>query len=87
MDIDKLKGVFTMNNINTKEINVTPEEAAELLNYCMLHTMIQASDIARYFQNKELQEKNYCDYLDVFCCLFNAGRIQGIREERAKRNR
>ena len=78
MRIDKLKVVPL----------VTPEEAIKLMNTRTIADMYITEEIEKSFKNLE---REVCDPIwekfRLFALIWNAGRIQGIREERRKRNR
>ena len=60
---------------------ITPAEAVDLFGYSEF-TMI-GSDVGYAYLESRNRER--IDLSAAFCCIWNAGRIQGIREERRAR--
>lgn len=74
-----------------KKINITPEEALRVMKYAKAPAVENALDIAEnYFTRYKISKaKTEKDQKVVFnallLTLYNAGRIDGIRSERARR--
>lgn len=67
-----------------KELLVTVEEAVELASYLDVTDEMQAEEIYKAYMTT--CEKSPLLLKEFVCAvLFNAGRIQGIREERARK--
>ena len=60
---------------------ITPAEAVDLFGYSE-PTLIGADTAYAYIESRKGER---IDLSDTFCCIWNAGRIQGIREERRAR--
>lgn len=60
---------------------ITPEEAVDLFGYSEF-TMIGPDVGYAYIESRNRER---IDLTATFCCIWNAGRIQGIREERRAR--
>lgn len=61
---------------------VSPQEAVRLAEYRSIKDIYIAVDIAKEYKDKGIvQELTW-----LFGTIWNAGRIQGIREERARRS-
>ena len=64
---------------------VAPEEALRLLGECTFEDGRTVSQLVSHFQvNGAKARAAFGDYA-LYIMLWNAGRVQGIREERAKR--
>lgn len=61
---------------------VTPKEAVRLSEYRSIKDIYIAVEIAKEYKATGIVQ----DLTWVFGTIWNAGRIQGIREERAKRS-
>ena len=64
---------------------VTPEEALRLLGECTFADSRMVSQFVKYFQANGARERAAFGDYALYIMLWNAGRIQGIREERIKR--
>lgn len=63
---------------------ITPEEAMELSMFVTVDKFVMGNDIAVLFCDEKPLTKGSAPFL--FGTVFEAGRIQGIREERRKKN-
>lgn len=79
--------------MNTKLL-IDPKEAVKMLSYTFVHDVKAAKDIKEAFYEeksaeiaKAFNKPEEIDWysLEMWACLFNAGRVQGIREERLRR--
>lgn len=64
---------------------ITPEEALRLLGECTFGDGRMVSQFVKYFQTNGARERAAFGDYALYIMLWNAGRIQGIREERIKR--
>lgn len=64
---------------------VTPEEALRLLGECTFADSRRVSQFVKYFQTNGARERAVFGDYALYIMLWNAGRVQGIREERIKR--
>ena len=75
--------------MNKTQILVTPQEAVKLSNILTLDIHHIVNDIAVEFQNAQSAEDMEKDprfySLWLMSAVWNAGRVQGIREERRKK--
>lgn len=65
-----------------KDPLITPEEAYRIFWKTSFLTMTRAMEIADY-----CEQHNDTSIVSILGCIWNAGRVQGIREERQKRRR
>ncbi len=76
--------------MNKTQILVTPQEAVKLSNILQFDIQHIVNDIAIEFQNNQSAEDMQKDpqfySLWLMSAIWNAGRVQGIREERKKKN-
>lgn len=63
---------------------VTPEEAITLFDMASCTTVYIAAEIARAFTDEEARCGRQASVYALCGCIWNAGRIQGIREERRR---
>ena len=63
---------------------VTPEEAITLFDMASCMTVYIAADIARAFADAKARCGRQMSVFALYGCIWNAGRIQGIREERRR---
>lgn len=67
---------------------VTPKEAIKLVNTRTIEDMYITEKIEEAFENRELKTNDpIWEKFRLLAAIWNAGRVQGIREERRKRNR
>lgn len=64
---------------------VTPVEALALFDKSNCLTMIYGTEVAKAYADAEAQKERHADATDLFGCVWQAGRVQGIREERKRR--
>ena len=65
---------------------ITPEEAITLFEYTTLDEMHIAKSLYDIFEERKMKGSDvYWNLLTLLTFLYITGRIQGIREERAKR--
>lgn len=71
------------------QLLITPEEAVQLSEHTLLH--YNALDFAKSSEAAFNEIYPDCDPLFLYFCIINAvfeaGRVQGIREERQRRNK
>ena len=66
---------------------ITPGETVKLYGYSYPSQSEAAVDIYKAFVEDRLSKFHYVESISTICAVFNAGRIAGIREERAKRKK
>lgn len=70
---------------------VTKEEIEQLAEYAWMYSSGHAINIANHYRAVLEERFSDCDPLfDYYCIInavFEAGRVQGIREERQRRNK
>lgn len=81
-----------MNGVKLPPVMIEPQEAIALFGYAKTEEMQRAMDLYEtYIEAKEVSCKPLWDLLDlwdlmsVLSFVYDTGRVQGIREERAKR--
>lgn len=62
---------------------ITPQEAVRLFGSTSVETVTRGVDIMREYIKQRPNDSDAMYY--ILGCVWNAGRIQGIREERARR--
>lgn len=68
------------------DIMITPKEAATFANYATQRDLSYCYELYHEYLKKEPFKANDLFYtMCVFACMYNAGRIQGILEERKSR--
>ncbi len=73
--------------MNRIEKLVTPREAITLFSKADCLTITLAAEIAQAYADAETRQGHPVDAFALFGCLWHAGRIQGMREERRRRMR
>ena len=75
--------------MHAKEVKslVRPEEALHLLGECCFADGQIIAELVKYFQANGARHRALFGDYALYIMLWNAGRVQGIREERAKRRR
>ena len=73
-------------------VRINPEEAISLFKYASIEEMYRAKDLFDEFKEaRGLRDAALCELLDLWevmsllSFVYDTGRVQGIREERAKR--
>lgn len=81
-----------MNGVKLPPVMIEPQEAIALFDYAKTEEMQRAKELYEtYIEAKEVNCKPLWDLLDlwdlmsVLSFVYDTGRVQGIREERAKR--
>lgn len=81
-----------MNGVKLPPVMIEPQEAIVLFGYAKTEEMQRAKKLYEaYIEAKEVRCKPLWDLLDlwdlmsVLSFVYDTGRVQGIREERAKR--
>lgn len=81
-----------MNGVKLPPVMIEPQEAIALFEYAKTEEMQRAKELYEtYIEAKEVSCKPLWDLLDlwdlmsVLSFVYDTGRVQGIREERAKR--
>lgn len=81
-----------MNGVKLPPVMIEPQEAIALFDYAKTEEMQRAKELYEaYIEVKEVSYKPLWDMLDlwdlvsVLSFVYDTGRVQGIREERAKR--
>lgn len=65
---------------------VAPDEAMELFKYAGIREMYIAKDLYDFYRaQKGRDSDNLWDTMSLLSFIYDTGRIQGMREERAKR--
>ena len=81
-----------MNGVKLPPVMIEPEEAIKLFRYAKIEEMYRAKELYEaYIEAEEMTCKPLWDLLDkwdlmsVLSFVYDTGRAQGIREERARR--
>lgn len=81
-----------MNGVKLPPVMIEPEEAIKLFRHAKTEEMYRAKELYEaYIEAKEMTCKPLWDLLDkwdlmsVLSFVYDTGRVQGIREERARR--
>lgn len=81
-----------MNGVKLPPVMIEPQEAIALFGYAKTEEMQRAKELYEaYIEAKEVSCKPLWELLDlwdlmsVLSFVYDTGRVQGIREERAKR--
>ena len=66
---------------------ISPQEALKLFEHSTTEEIIRAKDLCDAYKNADrtVSSDIYWNFLQLLSFVYGAGRIQGIREERAKR--
>lgn len=73
--------------MNLKDSLITPEEACRLYWVTPFLVVGRATEVADCFERNERCASFRLFSGEALGCVWNAGRVQGIREERARRRR
>ena len=81
-----------MNGVKLPPVMIEPQEAIALFGYAKTEEMQRAKELYETYRDaKEMRYKPLWDTLDLWDIMsllsfvYDTGRVQGIREERAKR--
>lgn len=75
-----------MNGKQAPAERITPEEAIALFQYAKIEEMYRAKSLYdTYRQHKKTDTDSLWDIMSLLSFVYDTGRVQGIREERAKR--
>lgn len=66
---------------------ITAEEAVKLSDQNTTNELCTAKDIYDLFQQSKQEADLSWKFYNAIATVYNAGRVAGIRQERAKRNR
>lgn len=69
----------------TAEMLVTPKEALKLADFRTTRDFEIVESISEYYKNNNTKTDDFhWNYMRLLSAIWNAGRVQGIREERLK---
>ena len=75
-----------MNSKHLSALKIEPEEAIVLFKFATLSEMYRTKALYDIYKtHRELKADNLWDIMSLLTFIYNTARIQGIREERAKR--
>lgn len=64
---------------------ITPQEAIRLFDFATSYEMTICKELYEEYRRSRGRDKDYFwDLMSVCCFCYDTGRVQGIREERAK---
>lgn len=75
-----------MNGVKLPPVMIEPQEAIALFGYAKTDEMYRVKDLyTAYREAKGTDTDSLWDLMSVLSFVYDTGRVQGIREERAKR--
>lgn len=75
-----------MNGVKLPPVMIEPQEAIALFGYAKTEEMYRVKDLyTAYREAKGTDTDSLWDLMSVLSFVYDTGRVQGIREERAKR--